>query len=187
MKIETLPRAVQRNIAIGLLVLAVSAVIFGVVNPLLALLGDQGRRRTDAELELARRTSLITQLPVLKELLSRIDGHPLWQRLYSGNGASAELQRDFRTLAEVQGLSLDALQPLENADEGDVASLRLRVSFSTTIDRLGKLLLAMNAAPKLLRFENLYVTSPINQNRDSNPSLVVRGDVVAFSLPAPRP
>jgi Tfp pilus assembly protein PilO len=158
-------------------------VISATILPLTGFVRSEFEQRRLTLRELAKLEGLVAAEPDLRKLVSQIDAHPLWQRIYRDSApgtAAANLQKDFRTLAEAQGISVDTLQPLDPTVEGKFVRLSLRVGFNTTIDHLGQLLAAMEAAPRFVKFENLYVTAPMSQNGSGNAPLVVRGDVLAY-------
>jgi len=188
---ETIQPRVRRALALSLLCAALLILLGITVLPLTAFVRSEIDQRQLILREQAKLAGLVAAEPDLRKLVDQIDAHPLWQRVYresSAGAAAASLQKDFRSLAEAQGISVDTLQPLDPTAEGQFARVSLRVGFNTTIDHLGQLLLAMEAAPRFVKFENLYVTAPMSQNGAGNAPLVVRGDVLAYSFasePAP--
>lgn len=175
----------QRILAVGLLALAAALLASLTVAPLAGAVRAQVGDRRLLEKEAAKLQGLVDAEPELRSVTTRIDAHPMWQRIYRGASreeAETALQKDFRSLAEEQGISLDTLQPTEAAKEQDFTRIGVRVGFNTSIDHLAQLLAAIQAAPHFMRFENLYVTSPMVQSGAGNPPLVVRGDAVAYAI-----
>lgn len=175
----------RRFLAVALFVLAAAGLLSSIVLPLAGWIRDERAARALALRQAARLQGLVEARPRLKATLDAIGAHPFWRRVYRGSGASAAeaaMQNDFRSLAAAQGITLDMLRPLASDSQGGFTRVALEVSFSTTIDHLGQLLLAMEAAPHFLRFRNLYVTAPMSQNGDGNALLMVRGDLVAYQL-----
>jgi len=178
------------TVALGLLSLALVLLLTLSLVPLFAAVQSEIEQRRLLLKELAKLQGLVDAEPGMSEMLAKIDAHPMWQRLYldpSVAAAESDLQKDFRALAETQGISVDTLQPLDPAIEKDFTGISLRVGFNTQIDHLGQLLTAMQAAPHFMKFENLYITSPMSQNGTGNAPLVVRGDVRAYLLAGQNP
>lgn len=181
---------VRRICALGLLALTLISLLSLTIAPLIGAMRSEVEQRRLLQKELATLQGLVDATPQMSRLLAQIDAHPMWQRLYrdaSVAEAEPELQRDFRALAEAQGIGVDTLQPLDPLGEQDFVHISLRVGFNTTIDHLGQLLVAMQAAPHFMKFENIYITSPMGQGTPGNAPLVVRGDVLAYMIPDQKP
>jgi hypothetical protein len=188
--IEALSPGLRRILAVGLFALAALLLIVLTVGPCLSPIASERERRVLLLKERNKLQKLVDSEAELTALLAKIDAHPLWQRTYRGaatHQVESEMQKDIRTLADAQGISIETVQPLDPVDETVLKRLSLRVGFTTTIDHLSQLLLGMAAAPHYLQFQNLYVTSPMSQNAGANPVLVVRGDVSAYQLADPSP
>lgn len=188
--IEPFAPRLQRLAALGLLGLALVLLLALTLGPVFTAVQSEIEQRRLLLKELAKLQGLVDAEPGMGEMLAKIDAHPMWQRIYlDPSVASAEsgLQRDFRALAEAQGIGVDTLQPLDPAVMKDFTGISLRVGFNTQIDHLGQLLAAMQAAPHFMKFENLYVTAPTSQNGAGNAPLVVRGDVRAYLLAGQNP
>lgn len=184
-----IPR-MQRLSALGLLVLTLLLLAMLTIAPVVGTVGSEVDQRRLLQKELAKLQGLVDANPEMSRVLAQIDAHPMWQRVYRNPSvaeAESELQKDFRALAEAQGISVDTLQPLDPSSEKDFTHIALRVGFNTSIDHLGQLLAAMQAAPHFMKFENFYVTAPMSQSPAGNAPLIVRGDVVAYLLPGQQP
>ncbi len=180
----------HRMAALGLLGVVAALALATVLGPLVGLVRSEIEQRGLLTREASKLQGLKNAEPELQRLVAAVDAHPLWQRIYRGGGIAdtqAALQKDFRQLAEAQGITVDALQPLDPAAAGPFTAIALRVSFNTTIDHFSQLLAAMEAAPHAVRFENLYVTAPMSQTGTGNAPLVVRGDVLAYFDPESGP
>lgn len=185
-----LPLNIRRLAALLLLGMSFALLISLTLLPLVGFVNSLIQQRRLELKQLSTLLGLVSAEPELRASVARIDAHPIWQRLYRNpvtGEAESELQGDFRALATSQGITVDTLQPLEPSAEKEFTRLLLRVGFNTTVDHLGQLLVAMAAAPHFMKFENLYVTSPMSQNGGSNAPLVVRGDVLAYVLPERSP
>ena len=175
----------RRGLAVSLLVMSAGLLLSLTILPAINWMRSELDERQLMVKELSKLQGLVDSEPELRALHGKIDGHPLWQRIYRGDSsgtADSELQQDFRAMAEKQGITVDTIQPLNSVSLNGFTQLSLRVGFNTTIDHLGMLLLAIEAAPRLMRFENLYVTAPMSQNAGSNAPLVIRGDLISYLL-----
>ena len=182
--IERIAPRQRRFLALGFLALAVLLLLCLTVVPLAASTRSEIEQRQLSLKELSKLQGLVAAEPQLRDALDKVEALPMWQRVYHGPGASAAepgLQADFRALADAQGITVDTLQPLDASTEKEFTRLALRVGFNTTIDHLGQLLAAMEAAPHVMQFKNLYITSPMSQGGGNAP-LVVRGDLSAYLL-----
>ena len=182
-----LDRLRGRAAAIGLLLALLVLTVNAIVVPAELYLRDGGSEREHSLHQLTKLRALVDATPAMKQALERIDAHPVWQRLYPAGGGSAALQQDFRNLVEAQGIKLDSVEPRDPEPVDDFQKLTLRVTFSTTIDHLARLQLAMRAAPRLLRFENLGIAAASAHIESGNPILSVRGDLVGYSQGAAAP
>lgn len=121
-----------------------------------------------------------------RDMLHRIDSHPLWQRLYRDSAAqpaTGELQKDVRALAEQAGLSIESMQPLPQEQNAAYLRIGVKLTLNAQIDSLGKWLIAMDASPHFLQFENFYISAPLTQEDDHNAVLSVSGEITAFAIP----
>lgn len=181
-----LDRVRSRGLAIAVLIAALVLAAEILVVPAVSYFRSARAERDHSLHQLAKLQALVDAAPAMDQALAQLDAHAIWQHLYPVGG-SATLQQDFRMLVDAQKITLDSVQPLDPATAGDFDKLILKVAFNTTIDRLGHLMLAMQASPHALRFENLYVTAPLTQNGNQNATLVVRGDVVGYGRSASTP
>jgi len=176
----------RRALAIAVLLVLVLLAVQLLIMPVVSWFQTNRNERDRSLRQLAKLQTLVDAAPAMENALSTIDAHAIWQRLYPAGGSGA-LQQDFRSIVEAQGITLDSVQPLENTHMGDFDQIRVQVAFNTTIDHLSRLLLAVQSAPHMLRFDKLYVTAPMTQSGNDNPVLVVRGDVVGYSHAADAP
>ena len=181
-----LDRLQRRTLAVAVALVVVLLAAEILIVPVISYFRSAADDREQSLRQLAKLQTLVDSAPAMQQALAQIDAHPIWQHVYP-SGASADLQQDFRALADAQKITLDSVQPIDPANGGDFDRIGLRVSFNTTIDHLSRLLLAMRSAPHGVHFENLYITSPMAQNAGENAQLMVRGDVVGLSRPAGKP
>lgn len=176
----------RRIMALSLLVGALTAIWFLVVEPVTWLLVSQAEWRNATRRELALARGRADVEPELRKRVADLTDAPVWSRFYDlpvGQDAGALVQRDVVGIGSASGVAIQALVTLPKAEEAGLTGYGVRFTAAMTADQLRKFIDALRTNARYLRVERLRVAAPEGQRTDNNASLAVTMEVLGYVRP----
>lgn len=162
----------QRFLAVGLLVVAVVALLALVLGPVVLLHRHYGSAIDDLTDRLERYRRVAAQAPELRqalEVLKGKDGRRFFLKNTAPNLASAELADLVRGAIENNGGRITTSQSPGPRDDGPFRQVTVNVQFFATTPALAKILRALDGQVPYLVVDNLTVR-PLNAFRGFKPA-----------------
>ncbi len=189
-RIVTQPVSMRRLLALCVLATAAVLAWWLVVEPLSWLVTSQDKWRAQTRLDLARSRGDAHELAAIRESLARLPADPLWSQLYrpqDGTDTAAAVQRDISQLCSAAGIALESAVRTPSETDGVLSKYGLRVTVSTTTDRLRIFIEGLRKAPHYLRMDRLKVSAPQMQLPEQNPTLTIAMDIAGYARASDQP
>ena len=190
---ERMSPARQRLVALGILLVALAALVGALVVPLLLLHRHYDRAIEDLGDKLTRYRRVAAQAPELRTALDAVrtrDGRKFYLRNTATNLAAAELQELVKAAIENNGGRITTSQNTTARDDGRFKQVGVNVQFFATTPALQKILAAIETQQPYLVVDNIAVR-PLNAFRGfkpgpgQEPELNLQLDVSAWAYPEP--
>ena len=163
----------QRWLAVGLLVLVLSAIVMLVLVPLLSSWLDYREQKTDLLFRLQRQQAIAARQDSVAQNLELLNQQYQQQGYLSNSDtealASAELQNIVKTAVTEAGGQLTSTQGLPGKTEDDFVRIAVKVRMSGSIEALRAVLHSLDSNVPLLLIDQLDI-SPVRgvRNRTTN-------------------
>ena len=183
----------QRLLALGVLLIALAAILGVLVAPVLLLHWHYDRAIADLSDKLARYRRVAAQAPELRAALEAMkakDGRRFYLRNTAANLAGAELQEAVKAAIENNGGRITTSQNTTTREDGRFRQVGVNVQFFATTPALQKILTALETQEPYLVIDNIAVR-PLNAFRGfkpgagQEPELNLQLDVSAWAYPEP--
>jgi len=190
---ERMSPARQRLLALGILLVALAALVGALVVPVLLLHRHYDRAIEDLGDKLTRYRRVAAQAPELRTALDAVrtrDGRKFYLRNTATNLAAAELQELVKAAIENNGGRITTSQNTTARDDGRFKQVGVNVQFFATTPALQKILAAIETQQPYLVVDNIAVR-PLNAFRGfkpgpgQEPELNLQLDVSAWAYPEP--
>jgi hypothetical protein len=170
--LKNVPPARQRVLAVGLLVVAVVAVLAIVLGPVVLLHRHYDQAIAEASDRLHRYERVAAQAPELRTTLAAMqqrDGRRFFLRNTASNLAGAELQELVKAAIEGNAGRITTSQTTSPREDGRFREIGVNVQFFATTPALQKILYAIESHEPYLIVENITVR-PLNAFRGFKPA-----------------
>jgi hypothetical protein len=187
-RLSSLPLAMRRAIALGLLLLAALLAWLMLVVPLRGLLLSQQEWRAVTAREIARDRGLAQSAAQLHEISTAVNASPLLARLYepsSGTAVTDQLQSELRDALVQSGVVPTTFKVLPGDLVGGLRAHRVEFASVMSVEQLRAFFLALAAQPHYVRVERLQLSAPQQQRSDENPPVNVLIEARGFALDLP--
>ena len=183
----------QRLLALGILLVALAALVGALVVPVLLLHRHYDRAIEDLGDKLTRYRRVAAQAPELRTALDAVrtrDGRKFYLRNTATNLAAAELQELVKAAIENNGGRITTSQNTTARDDGRFKQVGVNVQFFATTPALQKILAAIETQQPYLVVDNIAVR-PLNAFRGfkpgpgQEPEINVQMDVAAYAFAEP--
>ena len=170
--LKNVPPARQRVLAVGLLVVAVVAVLAIVLGPVVLLHRHYDQAIAETSDRLHRYERVAAQAPELRTTLAAMqqrDGRRFFLRNTASNLAGAELQELVKAAIEGNAGRITTSQTTSPREDGRFREIGVNVQFFATTPALQKILYAIESHEPYLIVENITVR-PLNAFRGFKPA-----------------
>jgi hypothetical protein len=176
--------ALQRLLAITLLVFAIGSAWLVIVSPIATLLSERTEQRGIALRALRRNRALIQAAPGIQSALESVEHSPRWQNFYvaeNPQAATLQLEGDLRTwLKSTNNPTAMSAEPATS--QGAVTRIAVKVSLTLRVDQLAEALDLLHRQAKHLEIASLTVQAPELQAGDTNPPLMIQAEIAGLML-----
>src|ERR1700712_473134 len=171
-----------RSLALGLPILTIAALWFGVATPLIEWPGDRTASLIRLSALADRMEVLAAAVPALREQAeaSGGTGEPALLDGDSDSMASASLQERLQAMFLQAGVQLNSVETVPGEDTGTFRRIRLRISFTASWPVLVALLKDMHVATPLLLVDELQVQPALHRISTAPGTYDVTCSVFAF-------
>jgi Tfp pilus assembly protein PilO len=176
----------RRALALGLLLVAIVLLVFGLLLPILESQAEAVDHEDRQRSLLARLERIVAQGPALRREVEALDADlaapDLLLRAPSASQAAAQLQEAVRRIAEAEGIAIDSSQALAPVPQGPLLRVGLRVELRAPIEPLSRILQALDAHRPHLVIREAVIAAPDGRGeasggRNAAQRLLVRLDV----------
>ena len=163
MFVETLPLRQRRAIAVGLLVVAVVALLSISVVPLAALSAQYSGRIARVTQQLATTRQILADGEMARKRLKMLENEERRHGYYLAKGgtvlAAAQLQQHIKQTVESAGGTIVSSQVLGEREDDGLGMIVLRVNMRVDIQAFEKVLYVLETRPPVLLLDNIHVAS----------------------------
>lgn len=182
--LRRLPPMTQKGVACAALVVVLTLLWFVIVGPTIDLVKAQVEWRSTVAHRIANERGWIQQADAVQSEARSIQNAVIWSKFYGTNQTEAlpiRLSRDVNAIMTRSGANSTQTEVLPVEAVNGLQRAALRVSAQLSIDQLKNVLTALNSHSPYLRVDQLHVSAPQMQPKDSNARLSVSLDVLSYS------
>jgi hypothetical protein len=176
--------AIQRPLAIALLVATLASAWLAIVSPITTYLSERTEQRGISLRALRRNRALIQAAPAVQAALASVEHSARWQNFYTAErpeAATLQLESDLRTLFKgTNNPTSMTAQPATS--QGGVTRVAVKVTFSMRVDQLADALDLLHRQTKHLEIESLTIQAPDLQAADTNPLLLIQAEIAGLMV-----